>query len=151
MKDGLEDYLAGIAEGECQTRIDVHLAECTECRLEVESMREMSSLFATLRVDEAPAPSSAFYAALSRHIEGAERNSIWASFLMPVFGRQIAFASLLLLATLGTFLLSRENEYGVTPNPETILAVEREVPSPITDPSLEQDRYQMLLTLASHR
>jgi len=151
IKDGLEEYLAGAADPECRDRIEAHLKDCSECRLEVDSMLEISDLFVTLRSEEVPAPSPSFYAGLSQRIERTEQRSIWSAFLLPAFGRQIAFASLLILATLGTVLLSLENEYGVTPNPETILAVEREMPSPLADPSLDRDRDQMLMTLVSHK
>ena len=74
-----------------------------------------------------------------------------AAFLEPVFGRRLAFASLLLLATLGTVLMSRETEeYASGPSPEMILAVERDAPLVEAGPPL-MDRDQMLFTLASHK
>ena len=60
-----------------------------------------------------------------------------------------ALASLLVLATLGTLLMSRETEYAVGPSPEMILAVERDAPTLDATPLMDRD--QMLYTLASHK
>jgi len=73
----------------------------------------------------------------------------WAALLEPVFGRRLVLASLLVLATLGTVLMSRETEYAAGPSPEMILAVERDA-TPLQSTPL-MDRDQMLFTLASHK
>jgi hypothetical protein len=75
--------------------------------------------------------------------------SFWAAVLEPMFGRRLALASLLVLATLGTLLMTRETEYATGPSPEMILAVERDAPPMQSGPLLDRD--QMLFTLASHR
>jgi anti-sigma factor RsiW len=148
MEDGLEDFLAGAADRESRIRIEAHLRECAECRQEVELMREMSELFSSLRSPDPPVPSPDFYVRVSNRIEEQRPSPFWAAFMEPVFGRRLALASLLLLATLGTVLMSRETqEYAVGPSPETILAVEQDAP-PISDPLMDRD--QMLFTLASH-
>ena len=107
-------------------------------------MREMSGLFATLRSPEPPAPPPGFYARVTDLIERQQPVSFWSAILQPAFSRQIALASLLLLATLGTVLVSRETEeYATSPSPEMIMAVERDSPAVL-------DRDQMLYTLVSH-
>jgi len=152
IQDGLEDFLAGTAGSVERVRIESHLRDCAECRQEVTQMREMSNLFVSLRSPDPPAPSPGFYARVSGLIEKQQQpESFWAAFLEPVFGRRLAFASLLLLATLGTVLMSRETEeYASGPSPEMILAVERDAPLMESAPPL-MDRDQMLFTLASHK
>lgn len=151
IQDGLEDFLAGTAGTTERVRIESHLRECAECREEVGLMREMSQLFVTLRSPDPPAPSPGFYARVSNLIDQERPQSFWDAVLEPVFGKRLAFASLLVLATLGTVLMYRETEeYAGGPSPETILAVERDAPMLQSAPPL-MDRDQMLFTLASHK
>jgi hypothetical protein len=110
-------------------------------------MKDLSEMFSTLRSPDPPAPSPAFYARVTTLIEKQAPESLWASFLEPVFGRRLALACLLLMATLGTVLMTRETEYAAGPTPEMILAVERAAP----DLQAGLDRDQMLFTLASHK
>jgi len=150
IQDGLEDFLAGTASSADRARIESHLKECAECRQEVGTMREMSELFASLRSPEPPVPAPGFYARVSNLIEQQQPQSSWASFLEPVFGKRLALASLLMLAMLGTVLISREtDEYAVGPSPEMILAVERDASTMDAGPAMDRD--QMLFTLASHK
>ena len=113
-------------------------------------MREMSDLFSTLRSPEPLLPAPGFYARVSQRIEQQTPESFWAFFLEPVFGKRLALASLLLLAMLGTVLMTRETEeYAVGPSPEMILAVEHDAPLVESGPAMDRD--QMLFTLASHK
>jgi predicted anti-sigma-YlaC factor YlaD len=150
IQDGLEDFLAGTADFADCARIELHLKECAACRQEVEAMQEMSGLFASLRSPEPPVPAPGFYARVSNRIEQQQPQSAWALFLEPVFGKRLALASLLMLAMLGTVLMSRETEeYAVGPSPEMILAVEKDAPAMEAGPAMDRD--QMLFTLASHK
>jgi predicted anti-sigma-YlaC factor YlaD len=69
IEDGLEDFLAGTVDREGRVRIEAHLKKCAECRQEVEAMREMSGLFATLRSPDPPVPAPGFYARVNQLIE----------------------------------------------------------------------------------
>src|SRR5205085_8872282 len=95
IQDGLEDFLAGAADKVERVRIESHLRECAECRQEVETMREMSNLFVSLRSPEPPVPAPGFYARVNDLIEKQQPQSFWSAFLEPVFGKRLAFASLL--------------------------------------------------------
>jgi predicted anti-sigma-YlaC factor YlaD len=64
IQDGLEDFLAGTADTVERVRIESHLRECSECRQEVGSMREMSDMFASLRSPALPRRLPAFTPAL---------------------------------------------------------------------------------------
>lgn len=150
IQDGLEDFLTGKADSGDRVRIEAHLRECAACRREVEQMKEISDLFSSLRSPDPPIPTPGFYARVTGLIEKQQPESFWAAFLEPVFGRRLAFASLLVLATLGTVLMSGESEeYGQGPSPEMILAVERDAPMLENGPAMDED--QMLITLASHK
>jgi predicted anti-sigma-YlaC factor YlaD len=149
IQDGLEDYLAGTAGRADRSRIEAHLVQCSECRQEVDLMREMSEMFSSLRSPDPPQPSPGFYSRVTQLIEKQQPEpTFWAAVMEPVFGRRLALASLLVLATLGTVLMSRETEYATGPTPEMILAVERAAPPEQASPLLDRD--QMLYTLASH-
>lgn len=150
IQDGLEDFLAGKANSSVRGRIEAHLRECAGCREEVDEMKEMSALFSTLRSPDPPVPAPGFYARVSGLIEKEQPQSFWALFLEPVFGRRLALASLLVLATLGTVLMTGETEeYTAGPSPEMIMAVERDAPLMESGPAMDPD--QMLFTLASHK
>lgn len=144
IEDRFEDFLAGTVDGEMRVRMEAHLSECAQCREEVATMREMSDLFSVLRSADAPVPAPGFYARVADRIERDRPVSFWSTILEPAFGRRLALASLLLLATLGTVLVSRETqEYATGPSPEMIMAVEKDSP-------VVMDRDQMLYTLVSH-
>jgi anti-sigma factor RsiW len=148
IQNGLEEYLAGTASDSDRLLIEAHLDTCAECRMEVEAMMEMSSLFDSLRSPEPPIPAPGFYARVSQVIEQQQSTSFWSSWLEPAFGRRLAFGSLLALVMLGTVLVSSESEdFALNgPSPEMILAVEQDTPfaAPV-------DHDDMLFTLASHR
>jgi predicted anti-sigma-YlaC factor YlaD len=149
IQDGLEDFLAGTADPNGRGRVETHLRECSECRQEVESMREMTGLFASLRSPDPPMPAPGFYARVNILIEQQRPAPFWKGVLDP-FGKRLALASLLVLATLGTVLVSREaGVYAPGPTPEMILAVEKDAPPVESSPLLDRD--QMLYTLVSHR
>jgi anti-sigma factor RsiW len=149
IEDGLEDFLAGTADPNGCGPIETHLRGCAECRQEVESMREMSELFSSLRSPDPPVPDAGFYARVNILIERQRPVPFWTGLLDPFFGRRLALASLLVLATLGTVLVSRETgAYAPGPTPEMILAAEQDAPAVESGPLLDRD--QMLYTLVSH-
>jgi predicted anti-sigma-YlaC factor YlaD len=150
IEDGLEDFLAGTADPNGRGRVETHLRECTECRQEVDAMRELSELFTSLRSPDPPVPGPDFYARVSVRIDQQRPVPFWTAALDPFFGRRLALASLLVLATLGAVLVSRESgTLSVGPTPEMILAVEQDAPPVESSPLLDRD--QMLATLVSHR
>ena len=148
IQDGLEDFLAGTADPNGRGRIETHLRECSECRQEVESMREMAGLFSSLRSPDPPVPAPGFYARVNVLIEQQRPAPFWSSALEPFFGKRLALASLLMLAMLGTVLVSRETQYAVGPSPEMVLAAEQDAPPVEASPLVDRD--QMLYTLVSH-
>jgi anti-sigma factor RsiW len=145
IEDGLEDYLGGQVRRDFQA----HLQQCVECRTEVQQFEELSGLFKELRVEEPVQPAPGFYFRVSQNIEAQRRPSIWSIFsLDAAFGRRVAFGSLMTLAIVGSFLVTRET--GFEPqnlnSPEAVMA-SHDVSVP-HESSADRDR--MLATLASY-
>jgi anti-sigma factor RsiW len=137
--DRLEAYLAG-APG--SREFTAHLESCQECRAELREMQEISSAFVALRTPEEIAPAPGFYARVAQRVEAERPRSIWGLCLLdPAFGKRVAFASVMTLAVLGSYLITRETEYSAGPaSPEVIMAQQ----APARDPDV------MLATLASY-
>jgi anti-sigma factor RsiW len=146
--DSLEEYLAGALEPASRRDIEAHLNGCRMCRDELRTMQEVSSLFGSLRAEEAPAPSPGFYASVMRQVAGTpEAEPSWSSLftLDFAFGRRLVFASLLTLAVLGSFLVTRETEYPGAVSPEAVMA-QQDQPAFDAGPA----HANMLVTLTSY-
>ena len=137
--DRLEEYLAGAPSSR---EFTAHLESCHECRTEVSEMQELSSVLVALRSSEDLAPPLGFSARVSQRLEQQRSRSFASLFwLDPIFGKRVAFASVMTLAVLGSYLITRETEYSAgPPNPEVIMAEH----APTQDPDV------MLATLASY-
>jgi len=126
-----------------------HLAVCEECRSEVAAMEEISLVLREFRTDskEAPAPRLGFGNRVVTEIFEQHKKEAWGLFSPgAAFFRRIAFASLLVLASLGSFLVTRENNAGGT-DAATIMA-QHDAPSGSAEAG---DRDKVLVTLASYR
>lgn len=152
IEDGLEDYLAGRVLRE----FEVHLEFCVECREELEGIRSVSVLMR--EVFDSPAvsdvgqavPAPGFYARLTETIESRRPVSPWSFFSIDaVFGRRVAFASLLALALVGGFLISHETNATILdaqPSAESVIAEH--------DPSAHDatvDRNRMMVALTNYQ
>jgi len=137
--DRLEEYLAGTPSSR---EFTAHLESCPECRTEVSEIQGLSSALGALRSQEEIAPRAGFYARVSGRIEQQRPRSLAALFwLDPVFGKRVVFASVMTLAVLGSYLITRETDYSAgPPNPEVVMAQQ----APTQDPDV------MLATLASY-
>jgi anti-sigma factor RsiW len=147
--DRIEEYLSGTLETPVQRAIEAHLAGCPACREELHAMDEVSGMFASLKAEEEWERSPSFFAGVMEQV-GRSRGVPSFSGLFSLdlaFGRRLVFASLLTLALLGTFLVSREadlmNAGGVSP--EALLA-QQESPAFSSGPA--QDH--MLVTLTAY-
>jgi len=146
--ENLEEYLAGTLEPADRREIEAHLSACEACREEMNGMREVSDLFVSLRVDrEEWPPSTGFYAGVVRRVEAQAAPTSFANLfsLDFVFGRRLVFASLVMLAILGAYLVSRESEYSGGPSPETVMAEQN---SPGFDGKPAHDN--MLVTMTAY-
>ncbi|MBZ5591135.1 MAG: hypothetical protein LAP39_02795 [Acidobacteriia bacterium] len=137
--DRLEEYLSGSPSSR---EFTTHLESCEECRAEVQEMKELSGALSALRAPEEITPSLGFYAQVARRVEAQRPRSPWSwVWLEPAFGKRVAFASLMSLVVLGSYLITRETEYSAgPPRPEAIMAQQ----APADNPDM------ILATLASY-
>jgi anti-sigma factor RsiW len=145
--ESLEEYLSGALRPAAQRDIEAHLSNCRKCREEIRAMREVSQWFGSLRSEEALEPAPEFCARVMRQVGERQAVPSFASLfaLDLAFGRRLAFASLLTLAILGSYLVSRETRYPSGLSPEAVMAQEN---SPAFDSASAQDN--MLVTLTAY-
>ena len=151
--DELERHLNGTAS----RAFHDHLDGCPGCRAEVAAMLEFSQLMQEFRVapEAAPQPPLGFYNRVANRIVEDQRREAWGLFSPgALFFRRIAFASLLLLAGLGSFLVTRESSYissspaGIAAPADASVIMQHDL-SDDHAPSADRDR--MLVTLATYR
>jgi len=144
----LEEHLAGTASME----FHAHLAACPACRTEVESIAQVSQLLAELRSDTEMAPSPYFYTRVAASIVEHQNTDHWG-LLAPgaAFFRRVAFASLVVLACLGSYLVMREGDVsGMSVTRGTDAAAVIAQHDVTDDHAASSDRNLMLVTLASY-
>ncbi len=161
--DELERHLSGGGEYRNASRaFYAHLDVCAGCRAEVAEMDALSRLLRELRwdaesaaesaaqneaVQAVPQPSLGFYNRVRHRIVEKQRKEAWGLFSPEAaFFRRVAFASLLLLAGLGSFLVTRESSFSGT-DAASIMAQH----DPVAAHSESSDRDRMLVTLATWR
>lgn len=122
--ESLEDYLSGSLAPAERQRIEAHLSECETCREEIAGMQDVSLLFDGLRVEESIEPAPGFYARVMGRVERQKPAPSLADLfaLNLAFGRRLAFACLLTLAVLGSYLVTRETSYEGSPSPDAVMA-----------------------------
>ena len=122
--ESLEEYLSGTLKPAAHRDIEAHLSICEPCRQELAGMQEISQLFSAVRAQESIEPAPGFYARVMQEVGGRKAVPAFASFfnLDLAFARRLVFASLLMLAALGSYLVSREAEYPTGPSPDVVMA-----------------------------
>lgn len=145
--ESLEEYLSGTLKPGAQRDIEAHLSICESCRQEVAGMQEISGLFESLVPEEAVEPAPGFYARVMQEVGGRRAVPALAAFLGLdlTYARRLVFASLLMLAALGSYLVSREAEFTTGSSPEAVMAQQE---SPQFDAA--QAHEAMLATMTSY-
>jgi predicted anti-sigma-YlaC factor YlaD len=107
IRDHIEDVLRG---GNTLNNAREHLAQCDECRSEVQGMQEQTALIRELQAPEDFAADlrPGFYARVMERIEAEGPISIWNLFIESAFGRRIAMASLALALLIGVYVVTSE-------------------------------------------
>jgi len=150
MHDEILNELEGYLSGEPVSRsFTQHLEDCPHCTQDIAEMEQISVSLHSLRIDEAEAftPSLGFYAKVARTIEAEQRSPVWGLFAPDLqFFRKVAFASLMLLAVLGSYLVSRESDFAAALNAEQATLTEHNSTVPHDSPA---DRQHILVTLAA--
>ena len=145
--ESLEEYLAGCLEPGAQRDIEAHLSNCEMCRKEIRAMREASQWFGALRSEEVWEPALGFSARVMAQVGERKPVPSFASLfaLDLAFGRRLVFASLLLMAVMGSYLVTHEAGLQVGPSPEAILAQQN---APAFETARAEDN--MLVTLTAY-
>ena len=147
--ESLEEYLAGLLEPAARRDMDVHISSCPTCREEVRSMQEISQLFRSFESEVVLEPDAVFCARVMEQTCARRAESFLAGIFWfdPAFARRLAFTALLLLAVMGSYLISRDQAYSVGPSPEAIMAQEN---SPVLDSAPAPDNMLITLTAYEH-
>jgi anti-sigma factor RsiW len=151
--DNLEEYLSGTLTPAIQRNVDAHLSNCAQCRQEVAGMRDVSEMLGSLvyvedaYVEHEFAPNPGFYARVMRKVGDRHAAPSFAGLfaLDFAFTRRLVFSSLLTLAILGTYLVTREVEYPTGISPDAIMA-QQDLPA--FDSARAQDN--MLATMTTY-
>jgi anti-sigma factor RsiW len=151
--DNLEEYLSGTLTPAIQRSIEAHLSHCTACRQEVTGMQDVSEMLSALSYNDLAlsetlaSPHPGFYARVMRSVGTRHAVPSFAGLfaLDFAFGRRVVFSSLLTLAVLGTYLVTREVEYPTGLSPDAIMA-QQDLPA--FDTARAQDN--MLATLTTY-
>jgi anti-sigma factor RsiW len=150
--DELERHLSGSGESQNASRaFYAHLDACADCRTEVAGMDAMSAMIREMSFDPELAPSAepslGFDNRVRNRIVEKQQKEAWGLFSPgAAFFRRVAFASLLLIAGLGSFLVTRESSFSGT-DAATIMAQH----DPVATHSEASDRDRLLVTLATYR
>ena|SRR5438874_1962318 len=122
--DSLEQYLDGSIQGAAMRQFKAHLNDCPACRQEVAEMHQISQWMAALKPVEELSPAPNFYARVMAQVGRQKPVPTFASlFALDLsFGRRLAFACLVTLAVLGTFLVSLETSEPSRFSPDAVMA-----------------------------
>jgi anti-sigma factor RsiW len=147
--DRLEEYLSGTLNPADTREFEAHLNTCNACREEVQSMRELSECFTSLRPEQTLYPSPGFYAGIIVQVGRQTSRPTFTSLFswQFAFGRRMAFASLAMLAVLTSYLWMRESAFQPSPTPEAVMA-QQEAPAFESGPA--QDNMLVTLTAYEH-
>lgn len=144
--EDLERHLAG----NTSPVVREHLEACNACQSEVMALAGVSALLRSLQPNdnETMQPRAGFYGRVACGIVEHQRSSAWGMFAPgALFFRRIAFASLLTLAALGSYLLTSQSEFSVN---EATAILARNTPD-VNDGGAaapESQRSQILLALS---
>jgi hypothetical protein len=141
----LEGYLSGEPVSRAFTR---HLEDCSPCAREVDEMEQISLSLHSLQFAETEVvtPSLGFYRKVARTMEAEQKSPLWGLFAPDLdFFRKVAFASLMLLAVLGSYLVSRDSDFEAV-SAEQATLTEHNSTVPHDSPA---DRQHILVTLAA--
>jgi anti-sigma factor RsiW len=110
LRDILEDYLSGNLSRARKAELEAHLARDPDAAEQLEEFRRTSLLLAELRVpQDTPGPEAGLYARVLQCIDQQRDEPFWMFFLRPLFVRRLAFASLLWMALVGSYVVSFSN------------------------------------------
>lgn len=136
-------------EGTASRAFYQHLDGCAPCRELVAQMTDLSGCLREFRPDAGVAaaePAAGFYNRVAGRIVDRENRTAWGLFSPGVaFFRRVAFASLLVLAALGSYLISSETSF----DSEDAVSIMAQHDSS-ADHADAADRDRLLVTMATY-
>ncbi len=143
-----EAYLTGLPPEDRRTAAEGFEAGMNQ--KEVQTMCEQARFLRELRCPEDACPRPGFTLRVMARIESEKPAAIWSLFVSPALSKQLAFASLVLMAMLAGFLLARSAEQSMIAVETQRVLMEPEHPGNLgADPA--RDRQNMLVTLANYQ
>ena len=132
-RENLVDYLDGTAPDAIRTAIEVELSTCPACRSTVRQARELRRELAALpRQDTPPTVRKAVLEAVRRSVSLQSKQNdppkrLLLQFPRPLVPRPLAAAALLLVGTIGAFVVGSSLLPGREPLRVVILDVDRDL------------------------
>ena len=108
MHGAIRDRLEDLLRDRGYQSVQGHLADCAECSVTLDAMKQQCGILAGLRGPEME-PAAGFYARVLQRIEDGEIASFWAFFVDSTFSRRLAYASLTVALALGSYVISQES------------------------------------------
>lgn len=143
-----EAYLNGLPPEDRRTATEGFAAGMNP--IEVQTMCEQARFLRELRCPEGVYPRPGFTSRVMARIESEKPTAIWNLFVSPLLSKQLAFASVVLMAMLAGFLVARSAERSMIAVETQRVLMEPEHPGNLgVDPA--RDRQNMLVTLANYR
>jgi anti-sigma factor RsiW len=103
----LESYLEGTLRVIDRREVEKHLDGCPACRGEVAELRQAHEWMQLLAAAEPLAPAPGFYNRVRLRIEAANALRAWPFWqLLPAFGRQLAYATMVLVLLAGAYVFT---------------------------------------------
>lgn len=143
-----EAFLGGLPAEDRKTALEGFEAGMN--KKEVQLMCDQARFLREMRCPEGVELRPGFAARVMARIESEKPASIWDLFVSPALAKQLAFASLVLMAMLAGFVVARSTDQSLLAVRTQQMLLEKEHPVDLgKDPS--RDRQNMLVTLASYR
>jgi anti-sigma factor RsiW len=150
IQDHLEEFLSDPYDSKIPPDFHEHLAACTECAREMETLQSQTSWLRLLRKDPPIEMNPGFFARVMNRVEEQSSSPVWSALLDPVFGRRLAYACLALVVVLGGYLL--HSEPGRTLNPVSGIVSSMPATNATLDDGVQPaQRDAVLVNLASFR
>jgi anti-sigma factor RsiW len=155
MKENLEAHLSGMLAGEGKRDFEAYLAKHPKAADELAEMEESSALFEALGLDEEDEmlaqPASGFYGRVMREVEEERSEPFWMVFLEPFLIRRLAFASLMWLAILGSYIVVAQSPNTTDPQMVTRILMEPQEYKVRLGGDLDKNRNSMLSVMLASR
>ncbi len=148
----IEAYLDGTLLPLERREVESHLRGCAECRREMEAVEQTRGWLRLLVLEEPQAPAPGFYARVRQRVESEEARRAWPFWQLfpgPTVTRQLAYALIMLLVLLGSYVFTLEQTEPV-PAVEVMLdapVIRAETPPLTSDTQANRERVMRAIVL----